>query len=398
VENLLPLEGIRVLDLSQIMAGPFCAMVLADLGADVIKIEKPNGGDDSRQMGPFVNGESVCYFQINRNKRGVCLDLKSAEGLELFYELVKTADILIENFRPGVTKSLKIDYETLHEINPGLVYGSISGYGQTGPYAHKGGFDLIAQGMTGLMAMTGYPDKPPAKAGVAVYDIGAGLTAAYGILAAYIQKQRTGIGQHVDVSLAESGLPWYAWEAAAYFGAGELPKRTGSRHRVSAPYQAYRTRDGYVVLGCANQRNWEKFCRQVVNRPEWLDDPRFRTNSDRARHADDLEVLIEEVFGTQDSAHWLERCEAAGVPAGPIYTLDDVVRDPHYLARDMVVEVEHPVIGRMKMFGIPTKYSEEQPTVRRAAPLLGQHTDEVLSELGVGADRLQALRDRGVIR
>src|SRR5699024_4323691 len=291
-----PLKGIKVLDASQIMAGPYCTMVLSDLGAEVIKIEKTNGGDDSRQMGPYVNGESTCFFQINRNKKSDALNLKSQEGKEIFYKLNEEADIVVENFRPGVTKSLEIDYETLKKLNPGIVYCSISGYGQTGPSSHKGGFDLVAQGMTGLMSMTGEKGQRPMKSGIAVYDIGAGITAAYSILAAYIHKEKTGKGQLVDISLTEVGLPWFTWEAAAYFAEGTIPEASGHRHRVSAPYQAVQTKDGYIMLGCANQRTWEKFAIEVAGKKEWVSDPRYKTNLLRNQNVEELEKDIEAVL------------------------------------------------------------------------------------------------------
>lgn len=395
---MLPLEGVRVLDISQIMAGPYCTMVLGDLGAEVTKIEKIKGGDDSRQMGPYVNGESTCFFQINRNKKSIALNLKDEEGRELFYELAREADVIVENYRPGVTKSLKIDYDTVKEINPGIIYCSISGYGQSGPYAHKGGFDLVAQGMTGIMSMTGEPGGRPLKTGIAVYDIGAGITAVYSILAAYIHKQKTGEGQHVDVSIAEIGLPWFTWEAAAYFANGTVPQPTGWRHRVSAPYQALKTKDGYIMVGAANQRTWERFCHEVVEKPEWIDDERFKTNTDRKENVEQLEALIEEVFATQNSSYWVDKCEKAGVPAGPINNFAQAVEDPHYLARGLVQELDHPVIGKMKTIGIPTKFSRTPGQIRMPAPTFGQHTDEVLGSIGVAEERLKDLRDKGVIK
>ncbi|PWG65881.1 CoA transferase [Spiribacter halobius] len=394
---MLPLDGLRVLDLSQIMAGPYCTMVLGDLGAEVIKVEKLNGGDDSRQMGPYVDGESTCFMQINRNKKSIGLNLKSDEGRGLFHDLARRADIIVENFRPGVTASLGVGFEDIRALNPGIIYCSISGFGQTGPYSQKGGFDLVAQGMTGLMSMTGEPDRRPVKTGIAVYDIGAGMTAVYSILAAVIHRQRSGEGQHIDVAVAECGLPWFTWEAAAYFAEGTVPERTGWRHRVSAPYQALRTADGYLMLGCANQRTWERFCREVVEHPEWETDPRFVTNQDRGRNVEALEALIEAVLETHDTAYWLERCDAAGVPAGPINRFDQALADPHYQARGMVQSFEHPVAGTVNTLGFPSKFSATPPSIRAAAPTLGQHTEAVLGELGLDADRLAALRESGAI-
>lgn len=393
-----PLTGLKVLDVTQIMSGPYCTMVLADFGAEVIKIEKTNGGDDSRQMGPFVNGESACFFQINRNKKSVVLNLKSEEGKKVFYRLAEDADVIVENFRPGVTKSLRIDYETMKEINPGIIYCSISGYGQTGPYSHKGGFDLVAQGMTGLMSMTGEKGERPVKAGTAVYDIGAGITAVYSILAAHIHKLKTGEGQYLDVALAEAGLPWFIWEAAAYFANGTIPDATGSRHRVAAPYQAVKTKTGYIMLGCANQRNWEKFCTEVIEKPDWIVDPRFKSNLERQNNVDDLEIELEQILSSEAASHWLERCEKAGVPAGPINDFEEAVHDEHYLARDMVMEIDHPVIGKMKTLGFASKFSRTPGEIYAAPPLLGQHTKEILQSLGYDGEKIVQMEKNGDIQ
>jgi crotonobetainyl-CoA:carnitine CoA-transferase CaiB-like acyl-CoA transferase len=393
-----PLAGLKVLDLSQIMAGPYCTMVLADLGAEVIKVEKAGKGDDSREMGPYVDGESASYVHINRNKKGIVINLKDPQGRELLYELARWADVVVENFRVGVTKSLGVDYETLAKINPRLVYCSISGFGQTGPYSHKGGFDLVAQGMTGMMSMTGEAGGRPLKAGIAIYDIGAGITAVYAILAARIHQMTTGEGQHIDISLAECGLPWFIWEAAAYFTNGTVPRATGSRHRVSAPYQAFRTGNGYIVIGAANQRTWERLCTGVLNRPDLIQDPRFATNTSRLAHVEELEDLLEELFAEADAATWIARCEAAGVPCGPINDFGQALDDPHFRARGMVQAVEHPILGKMEMLGIPTKFSRTPGAVNTAAPTLGQHTDEVLGRLGLAPERIAQLRAAGVVQ
>jgi crotonobetainyl-CoA:carnitine CoA-transferase CaiB-like acyl-CoA transferase len=388
----------KVLDLSQIMAGPYCTMVLADLGAEVIKVEKPVTGDDSREMGPYVNGESSCFAHINRNKQGVSLNLKDPETREILYDMVRWADVVVENYRVGVTKSLGVDYETLSAINPRLIYCSISGYGQTGPYSRKGGFDLVAQGLTGIMSMTGEPGGRPLKSGIAIYDVGAGLTAAYSIMAAYVHQIRSGEGQQIDISLAECGLPWFVWEAAAYFAEGTVAQPTGSRHRVSAPYQALRTGDGFIVIGAANQRTWEKLCRDVIGRPDLIDDPRFLTNMDRMTNIEALEPLLEEAFASADAATWIARCEAASVPCGPINDFGDAMNDPHYLARGMVEQIEHPKLGAMKMIGIPTKFSKTPGAIRKAAPLLGEDTDLVLRNFGVPEDQIASLRARGAVQ
>lgn len=395
---MLPLQNIKVLDVSQIMAGPYCTMVLADMGAEVIKVEKLNGGDDSRQMGPYVNGESTCFSQINRNKKSISLNLKDERARQIFYRLASDADVIVENYRPGVTKSLAIDYDTIKAINPGIVYCSISGYGQTGPYSHKGGFDLVAQGMTGLMSMTGEQGRRPLKTGIAVYDIGAGITAVYSILGAHIHKMTTGEGQHIDIAITECGLPWFTWEAAAYFAEGTVPGPTGWRHRVSAPYQAVKARDGYLMLGCANQRTWERFCRDVLKREALMEDSRFLTNHDRGQHVDELEALLEELMAEASVDEWLTLCDSAGVPAGPINNFADAMADEHYLARGMVEEMEHPVMGKMKTIGFPSKFSLTPSTIRSAAPLLAQHTDEVLEGLGFANDELSHLRTEGCIK
>lgn len=397
-KGMSPLAGLKVLDLSQIMAGPYCTMVLADLGAEVIKVEKAGKGDDSREMGPYVNGESASYAHINRNKQGIVLNLKDPQGREVLYDLARWADVVVENFRVGVTKSLGVDYDTLSKLNPRLVYCSISGYGQTGPYSRKGGFDLVAQGISGMMSMTGETGGRPLKAGIAVYDIGAGITAVYAILAARIHQMNTGEGQHIDISLAECGLPWFIWEAAAYFTNGTVPKATGSRHRVSAPYQAFRTGSGYIVIGAANQRSWERLCTSVLGRPELIEDPRFATNSDRLAHVDELEVLLEEEFMKADAATWIARCEESGVPGGPINDFAQAMDDPHFNARHMIEEVEHPILGRMKMLGIPTKFSRTPGAVNTAAPTFGQDTDAVLRRLGLPQERIAQLRSSGAIQ
>lgn len=395
---MLPLQNIKVLDISQIMAGPYCTMVLADMGAEVVKVEKINGGDDSRQMGPYVNDESTCFSQINRNKKSISLNLKDERARKIFYRLAEGADVIVENYRPGVTKSLAIDYETIRNINPGIVYCSISGYGQSGPYSHRGGFDLVAQGMSGLMSMTGEKGRRPLKTGIAVYDIGAGITAVYSILAAHIHKMNTGEGQHVDIAITECGLPWFTWEAAAYFSKGTLPEPTGWRHRVSAPYQAVKVQDGYIMLGCANQRTWERFCQNVIEREDLVGDERFLTNSDRGRNVDLLEGLLEDILIKHGMNYWLERCDKAGVPAGPINDFSQAMQDEHYLAREMVLEMEHPVIGKMKTIGFPSKFSRTPAKIRDPAPLFAQHTNEVLGSLGMSPSELEALRQDGCIK
>jgi crotonobetainyl-CoA:carnitine CoA-transferase CaiB-like acyl-CoA transferase len=393
----LPLEGVRVLDLTNVMAGPYCSMVLGDMGADVIKIENFPEGDTSRRFDPQVNGESYCFAVLNRNKKSVALDLKEPRGKEVFMKLAAQADIIMENFRPGVVRKLGIDYDSVRAFNPGAIYASMSGFGQTGPYGKKGGFDIIAQGMSGIMMMTGYPGGRPAKVGIAMNDIASGVTALYGILGAYIGKLRSGDGQYLETSLLEAGLAWTPWEFGAFFGAGEIPAATGTRHRRSTPYQAYKTKDGYVTVGAGNNKLWKNFCTMVIDKPEWLVDPRFAKLSARLAHIDALEREIEAILMTQLTAHWVEKLDAADVPAGPVYGYEEIMNDPHIKARKMVVEIDHPKIGRMKTIGLPIKSTGDLTAIRLPAPWLGQHSVEVLQTLGYDGAEVDALFADGVV-
>ncbi|QFF98770.1 CoA transferase [Psychrobacillus glaciei] len=385
------LKGLKVIDLSQVLAGPYCTMVLGDMGADVIKVEKFPKGDDTRSMGPYINEESYMYMMVNRNKRGICLNLKKDQGIQILYKLIKDADVFIENYRPGVTKKLRIDYETVKAINPSLIYCSISGYGQTGPYKKKGGFDIMAQGLSGIIDMTGEREGKPVKVGIAIHDIAAAQTAIQSILAAYIHRLKSGIGQYIDVSLVDSGLAWTVWEAAAYFGKEEVPRRNGTAHRVSAPYQGYKTKDGFILIGAANQKLWEKFCIHVVNKPKWVVDERFLTNSIRAHHVDELEIEIESVLKEQNSLYWLDLLDRHGIPSGPIYSYDQTLSDEHILSRDMILAYDHPVAGAMKTLGFPAKLSETPAQFKNPAPLLGQHNRDVLTELGYSEKEINDL-------
>lgn len=393
----LPLEGVRVLDLTSVMAGPYCSMLLGDMGADVIKIESFPDGDTSRAFVPQIRGESYCFTVLNRNKRSLAIDMKSAKGRNIVHQLAKRADIITENFRPGVVKKLGLDYESLHLANPGLVYASMSGFGQTGPYAGRGGYDIIAQGMSGIMMMTGEPGGRPAKVGIAMNDIASGVTALYAILGAYISRLRSGQGQYVETSLLEAGLAWSQWEFGAFFGAGELPAAMGTRHRRAAPYQAYRTSDGYVTVGANNEKLWRAFCEQVCASPHWLSDPRYASNALRVQHADALQADIEAVFTSHPTAHWVEALDAAAVPGGPVYSYQQVFDDPHVKARAMVVEMEHPIMGTIKTFGSPVKSSGELVSIRRAAPWLGQHSEEIVRSLGIAEDEVKSLFDEAII-
>ena len=386
----LPLAGTKVLDLTNVMSGPYCTLMLADMGADVVKIESFPDGDMSRRFDPKVNGESYCFAVLNRNKRSIALDLKSERGMDVFRRLAREADFVVENFRPDVKHKLGIDYESVKKLNPAVIYGSVSGFGQTGPYSAKGGYDIVAQGVTGIMRMTGEAGGRPAKVGIAMNDIAAGATLLYALLGAYIHRLRTGEGQYVETSLVEAGLAWTFWEFGAYFGGGEWPEATGTRHRRSAPYQAYRTKDGYVTVGANSTKLWESFCLRVAEKPEWLTDPRFVDLPARLRNVDALQDEIEKVFVQQPTAYWWERLDRAGVPGGPVYTYEECLQDPHVRARDMILEVDHPVIGRMKAMGHPVKSTGHITEIRRPAPPLGEHTREILAEAGLGAADVEA--------
>ena len=392
-----PLSGMVILDLTQILAGPMCTMVLADMGADVIKVEKPNGGDDNRRMGPpFIKDWSAGFLAVNRNKRSLALDLRSEAGRGVFRRLAEEADAVVENFRPGVMERLGLGYEELRNIKPSLVYCTISGFGSTGPARNRGGFDLVAQGVSGLMSITGHPNSPPAKVGVPITDLTAGLFAANGVMAACIHALKTGQGQMVDTSLMEAGVAYTVWESSVYFAEGEIPGPLGSAHRVSAPYQALRTKDGYLNLGAATQPTWEQLCR-AIGREDLKEDERFRAPWDRKAREEELAALLEETFSTQNTSHWLEMLDAAGVVAGPIYNMEQVYQDPQVLARDMLVDTKDPELGTIHNIGVPVKLSVTPGSIRRRAPALGEHSAEILMEHGFTESEVDGLLADGVI-
>jgi len=394
-----PLSKMRVLDLTQVMAGPFCCQVLADMGADVRKVEPPGTGDQARRaMGFKMKGEDTAAFiAINRNKKSITLNLKKEEGREIFYRLAQNSDVLVENYRPGVAKRLGIDYETLKEINPRLIHASISGFGQSGPYAERAGYDLIAQGMSGVMSVTGEPDGPPAKCGVPISDLSAGLFCAFGILAAYVAREEIGRGQYIDTSLFEGALAFSIWETAELWATGRIPQPLGSAHRLNAPYQALKTRDGYLNVGPNNERLWMRFC-EVLGRKDLTEDERFSTNADRMEHREELVEELEAVLETRDTDEWVKLFLEEGVPIGPIYNYKQVFEDPHTQAREMVVEMEHPVEGTVRSLGFPIKLSETPAEIRYPAPLLGEHTQETLAqELGYSTAEIADLQERKVI-
>jgi formyl-CoA transferase len=391
------LEGVRVLEVCQIMAGPFCGALLGDMGADVIKVEKLAGGDDARHMGRhFDGGEGHGFMNLNRNKRSLAINLKDEKGRALLRELAASADTLIENFRPGTMDRLGLGYEDLRTVNHGLIYASISGYGHTGPFKDKGGFDLVAQGLSSLMSFTGEPGRPPVKIPIPVCDLNAGIYTAMSILSAYIYKQRTGKGQRIDTSLVDAGLGYTFWQASQFFPSGEVPTPRGSAHELAAPYQAFKCTDGYIALGAANQSNWERTCK-AIDREDLLEREEYKTDKDRGRHYLKLAKELDKVFETDVRNVWLERLEAERVPCGPILDMAETFDHPQIKARKMAVEVEHPTAGKTRVLGFPPKLSETPGIIRRPSPTLGQHTDEVIRELGKSDEEICQLRDEGIL-
>jgi crotonobetainyl-CoA:carnitine CoA-transferase CaiB-like acyl-CoA transferase len=390
----LPLAGIRVLDITQVMAGPFCCMLLGDMGADVIKIEPPTLGDSTRHsMGFRLKGEdSPGFLALNRNKRSIALDLKDPADREVLYALVKTADVLVENARPGVAARLGMGYETLADMNPRLVYASISGFGQTGPWAQRPGFDLIAQAMSGALSATGLPGSEPVKNGIPVADLGAGLFATYGILSALMGREKSGRGQFIDASLLEAALGLSVWETTELWGTGKSPQPIGSANRMSAPYQAVRASDGYFVIGAANQKLWLTFL-DVVQRPALNSDPRFSTNALRVTHRIELIEELRPTLAARTVHEWIEALLAAGIPAGPIYNYEQALASDHVAAREMVMDISHPVEGSFRALGFPVKMRGTPQQVRHAPPLLNQHSDEIRREL-VDKGLLQSAEQR----
>jgi len=392
-----PLDDLLVVDLTRALAGPYCTLMLADMGARVIKIESPGIGDDTRAWGPpFVGGESSYFLGINRNKESLTLNLKHRQGQTVIRRLIERADVLVENFRPGTMDRFGLGYEAVRPLNPRLVYAAISGFGQDGPYRERVAYDLILQGMGGLMGTTGEEGGSPVKVGVAVTDIAAGMFAAYGVLVALRARDRTGRGQLVDASMLDSQVAWMTYQAGYYFATRENPRRLGSAHPSLVPYQAFRTRDGYVNVAVGSESIWARFV-QVIGAPELAEDPRFRTNPERVRHRDVLLPLLEPIFERKSTAEWSAAFEAAGVPAGPIYLLSDLFSDPQVRHRNLVVEMDHPKAGRIMQTGIPIKLSETPGGLVSPPPLLGEHTDGILTELGYTAQEISAMHGDGAV-
>lgn len=394
----LPLDQIKVLDLSRVLAGPYCTMLLGDMGADVIKVEQPGKGDDTRHWGPpFAGGESAYFLCCNRNKKSVTVNLKSEAGRQLIARLAATSDVLVENFLPGTLDGLGLGVEELRKTNPRLIYCSITGFGQDGPYRDLPGYDVLIQGMAGVMSVTGETDGAPMKVGVAISDITAGLFAANAILAALVARARTGVGERIDVSLFDATVAWLANIGSSYLMTNEVPKRYGNAHASIVPYQAFRASDEFLIVAVGNDGQWERFC-LVIERPDLAEHARFRTNALRVQNRDVLVPILEQILCTRRAAEWLERLGKAGIPSGPVNTLDRVFADPQLLARRMLLEVPHPSLSTLRMVGSPTKLASAPESVFSAPPLLGQHTDEVLQHrLGLSSADVDALRKAGAI-
>ena len=391
-----PLTGIRVIEVANYMAGPFCAMQLADLGADVIKVENPDGGDTARDSAPFLDGESSPFIRLNRNKRSLAMNLKAPEGKELFRQLVQGADVMVENLRPGTMGDLELDYPRLAALNPRLVYVAASGWGQTGPYSQLAGLDIMAQAMSGLMSITGEPNGNPVKVGVPICDLVCALYGTIGALSALRVREETGRGQFIDVSLFESGVSLEVWEAGRYFATGEIPAPLGSAHQTAAPYQAIRAADGFFTVGATTPRNWRSFC-DVLDHPEWASEERFKDNPSRHARRDLLIPMIEQVTSREPRAHWVALLQKAGVPCAEIQTYDQVFNDPQLQARDFFWKGRHSKLGDIEQIGSPIHFSETPVRRHQAGPGLGEHTSEVLLALGRTDAEIAELKANGVL-
>ena len=392
-----PLKGIRVLDLTRILAGPYATMILRDLGAEVIKIEQPGVGDEARDFGPFKNDFSLYFMSVNRGKKSITLNLKSPRGKELFLELVKGSDILVENFRPGTMEKLGLDYESLKTHHPSLLYAACSGFGQTGPYAMRGAYDMIIQGMGGIISITGEPDRPPVRVGTSIGDITSALFTTIGILSALRHRDQTGEGQLIDVGMLDCQVAILENAMVRYFSTGDIPRPLGRRHPAITPFEVFESADGYVVIAIGNNELWRKFC-EHVGHPELIDDDRFNTNALRTENHESLFPILAEIMCHRTTDAWVKALEAIGVPCGPVNTVDKVANDPQVLARDMIAEVEHNTTGTVQIPGIPIKLSETPGQIDAPAPNLGEHTSEVLIDLlGLGAEEVNQLKQNGIV-
>ena len=392
-----PLKGIRVLDLTRILAGPYATMILRDLGAEVIKIEQPGIGDEARDFGPFKNDFSLYFMSVNRGKKSITLNLKSPRGKELFLELVKGSDILVENFRPGTMEKLGLDYESLKTHHPSLLYAACSGFGQTGPYAMRGAYDMIIQGMGGIISITGEPDRPPVRVGTSIGDITSALFTAIGILSALRHRDQTGEGQLIDVGMLDCQVAILENAMVRYFSTGDIPRPLGRRHPAITPFEIFESADGYVVIAIGNNELWRKFC-EHVDHPELINDERFHTNALRTENHESLFPILAEIMCRRTTDEWVEALETIGVPCGPVNTVDKVANDPQVLARDMIAEVEHNTTGTVQIPGIPIKLSETPGQIDAPAPNLGEHTSEVLTGLlGLEAEEVNQLKQNGIV-
>lgn len=392
------LTGLRVIDFTRALAGPYCTMLLGDMGAEVVKIELPGPGDDSRGWGPpFVGSQSAFYLSINRNKKSICLDLKRPEARDIALRLIDGADIVVENNRPGVMRRLGLDYDSVRQRNPGLIYCSISAFGQTGPYTEKAGYDQVLQGYGGIMGLTGEPDGRPMKVGVSMTDLTTGMFGVIGIVTALLHRQHSGLGQHIDAAMLDGQVSWLTYQAQRYWASGEVPARSGAGHGLIVPYQAIETADGFINIAVGNENLWQVFTR-ALDLEHLAADPRFARNPDRVKHRTELLAHLEPVFKARTSKHWIDLLEKAGIPCGPIYTVDQVVADPQVLARDMVTEVTHPEYGTVNMLGFPIKFSKTPGRKPAAPPVMGEHTEEVLRGLGMADEDIQSLRDKKIIK
>ena len=392
------LEGIRVLDLTRALAGPFCTLMLGDNGADVIKIEIPGSGDDTRKWGPpFIGDESAYFLSINRNKRSLTLNLQDPKAQDVFMKLAKDSDVVVENFTPGVMDRFGLGYEAVKAVNPNVVYCSISGFGQDGPYRSRPAYDQIMQGVGGLMSITGEPDGEPQKIGIAVTDIGAGMWSSFAITTALHHRDKTGEGQYIDISMLDAQVAWLTYQAAFFFANDEPPKRMGAAHPTLVPYQAFMCSDGkYINVAVGSERIWERFC-QGMGREDLKDHPDYSVNSVRVAHRGAIVSMLQEIFLTRPVSEWVEDLQAANVPCGPINDLADVFADPQVLARDMLQEMPHPTLGTIKQTGLPIKFSRTPGGLDRHPPLLGEHNQEILSSLGYSDADVQSLKDASVI-
>jgi CoA:oxalate CoA-transferase len=391
------LQGVRVLDLTRVLAGPYASMILGDLGADIIKIENPNGGDDARGFGPFVNGESIYFISLNRNKKSLSLNLKTEEGKEIFLKLVEDADIVLENFRPGTMEKLGLGYDELEKVNPSIIYAASSGFGHTGPYSQKAAYDLIVQAMGGIMSLTGDPDGPPTRVGASIGDITSGLFTTIGILAALNKRKETGKGQKVDVAMLDCQVAILENAIARFAVSGVSPKSTGNRHPSITPFAVFKASDGHVVVAAGNDHLWQKLC-YTVGKEELAEDPRFKTNGDRTNNWDSLEPIMNEIISKREVEDWLKTFEEAGIPASQINDVAKVVEHPQVKARDMIVYQDHPVAGRIMMPGIPIKLSKNPGSIETPAPLLGEHNEVILKKLGYTELEIKRLEEQGVIQ